>query len=259
MSRKKKYRKKNKQLITTTGILAFLAVLVIFIWRWNDARKVKFIKYEAFGVEIPADYTIHGIDVSRYQKNIGWKQVADMNVGNIKIGFAFIKATEGEILVDAYFKRNWKEAYSVGMPRGAYHFFSPGKDAVKQARHFIKQVSKLKAGDLPPVLDIETTGNIALPVLKAKTKAWLKVVEAYYGVKPVIYTNADFYKKYLGKEFDEYPLWIAHYYERHKPRIDRDWLFWQHNDRGNIDGIDAKVDFNVFNGDTAIFRELLVK
>lgn len=32
-----------------------------------------------------------------------------------------------------------------------------------------------------------------------------------------------------------------------------------HNDRGNVSGINAKVDFNVFNGDIVAFQQLLVK
>lgn len=255
-------RKRNKKAKYNNYYLAasiiFLVLLVIFLLRWNESKRVKFVKYEKFGIEIPADYQIHGIDVSRYQKAISWKLVNEMNVEKIKIGFAFIKATEGENLVDVNFKRNWKDAEKNKVTRGVYHFFNPTKDAVKQARFFMKQV-KLKRGDLPPVLDIETTGNIAPGLLKAKAKGWLKVVEANYGVKPIIYTNADFYDKYLGEEFDEYPLWVAHYYEKRKPRVKRDWIFWQHNDRGNVDGIDAKVDFNVFNGDSIAFRELLIK
>ncbi|MFV0607039.1 MAG: glycoside hydrolase family 25 protein [Niabella sp.] len=233
-------------------------LLIFFILRWNESQRVKFIKYEAFGIEIPDGYDMHGIDVSRYQQSIGWKQVQEMNVGNISIDFAFIKATEGETLTDPYFKRNWKEAQKANVTRGVYHFFSPTGDAIKQAQFFIKQV-KLQPGDLPPVLDIETIGTVPVLVLQAKAKIWLQMVESYYGVKPIIYTNADFYNKYLGEDFDEYPLWVAHYYEKHKPRINRNWNFWQHNDRGNVDGISAKVDFNVFNGDSLDFAHLLIK
>ena len=258
MPPRKRRKKSNYNNYYLAVSIAFLALLVIFLLRWNESRRVKFVKYEKFGIEIPADYQIHGIDVSRYQKNIAWDLVKDMNVEKIKIGFAFIKATEGENLVDPNFKQNWKNAEKSGVTRGVYHFFNPAKDAVKQARFFAKQV-KLKPGDLPPVLDIETTGNIPTGLLKAKAKGWLKVVEAVYGVRPIIYTNADFYKKYLGGEFDEYPLWVAHYYEKRVPRINRSWIFWQHNDRGNVDGIKSKVDFNVFNGDSLAFREFLIK
>ena len=50
-------------------------------------------------------------------------------------------------------------------------------------------------------------------------KRWLEIVENHYGVKPIIYTNVDFYNRNLGSEFDNYPLWVAHYYQTEQPRI----------------------------------------
>jgi lysozyme len=44
-------------------------------------------------------------------------------------------------------------------------------------------------------------------------------------VKPIIYTNVDYYKNFLGKDFDDYPLGVAHYLQAEKPRIERNW-FW---------------------------------
>ncbi|MCK7558626.1 hypothetical protein MKQ70_27970 [Chitinophaga sedimenti] len=54
-----------------------------------------------------------------------------------------------------------------------------------------------------------------------------------------------------GKEFDDYPLWVAHYYQKERPRINRRWVFWQHSDIGRVNGIRSHVDFNVFRGDSA--------
>ncbi|MFT4092555.1 MAG: glycoside hydrolase family 25 protein [Niabella sp.] len=256
MPRSKKQKNYNnlKLIISVTGI----AVLVILILRWNNARKVKFAHYDAFGIDMPVAYYIHGIDVSRYQKEIDWEDVKQMNVQGIQIDFVFIKATEGVNLTDKCFAPNWKNARKQKIPRGAYHFFNPLQDPAKQAAYYLSRV-KLLPGDLPPVLDAEQASILPVNVFRSKLKTWLNIIEAHYKVKPVIYTNADFYNKYLGPEFNDYPLWVAHYYERKKPRIDRDWTFWQHNDRGNVSGINAKVDFNVFNGDSVAFNTLLVK
>jgi lysozyme len=86
----------------------------------------------------------------------------------------------------------------------------------------------------------------------------LDVVENYYGVKPIIYTNVAFYSRNLGKEFNQYPLWAAHYLQYDTPRIDRSWDFWQHSEEGRVNGILSKVDFNVFNGDSIQFQNLLI-
>ena len=117
---------------------------------------------------------------------------------------------------------------------------------------------ELQSGDLPPVLDIEQSSNLRTPALQKELEKWLEMVEAHYHVKPVIYTNISFYKKYLKGKFDDYPLWVAHYLEPDQPRITRDWLFWQHSETGRVNGIISKVDFNVFKGDSTAFRALLV-
>src|SRR5690606_5446683 len=86
------------------------------------------IFYPGFEIKIPGGYTIHGIDVSRYQQNINWQQVKKMEVKGVKIGFAFIKATEGRFHVDSKFRNNWENARKNNIPTGAYHFFIPGKN-----------------------------------------------------------------------------------------------------------------------------------
>ncbi len=215
------------------------------------------MRYHEFGISIPANYEIHGIDVSRYQEAVSWKLVKEMRVRDVQLGFVFIKATEGTNLTDPLFKRNWKKAKEAGMVRGAYHFFNPKKDGKTQAAQFLKSV-KLESGDLPPVLDIEKGWNLPKAKIQQEVKLWLDAVEAQTGVKPILYTYVTFYEKYLKGAFDEYPLWIAHYYQPHSPRIKRSWQFWQHSEEGRVNGIRSKVDFNVFNGDSSDFKALLV-
>ena len=218
---------------------------------------MQFVRYPEFGIPIPAEYEIHGIDVSRYQQNISWDMVRDMDVRDIRLQFAFIKATEGIGNIDPYFKRNWRKTKEAGITRGAYHFFIATKDGKLQAQNFIKNV-KLDSGDLPPVLDVEQRFAAKPDQLRKELKVWLDVVENYYNVKPIIYTYLDFYDKNLKGYFDDYPLWVAHYLQPHQPRISREWTFWQHSEAGHVNGIFSKVDFNVFNGDSVAFKALLV-
>ena len=144
------------------------------------------------------------------------------------------------------------------MTRGAYHFFIPGKSGRAQAVNFIETV-QLQKGDLPPVLDIEQVNGASVTDLQQRVSDWLVLVEKKYKVKPIIYTNADFYKTFLAGRFDDYPLWVAHYLVKDKPRISREWSFWQHNEKGRVNGIGSFVDFNVFNGDSAAFQQLLIR
>lgn len=250
-------KKKVLRFIFILSVAVFLSAAIWFMYKWLLYRQVKFTRYPEFGIAIPNNYLIHGIDVSRYQNIIAWEEVKKMGVEEVKLGFAFIKATEGIGNMDPQFQRNWKKARANEMVRGAYHFFIASKDGKMQAENFIKRVD-LSSGDLPPVLDVEQRFGVSRQQLQREVKKWLNTVEAYYGITPVIYTNVDFYRQNLGADFDHYPLWVAHYYQQDQPRIKREWSFWQHSDQGNVNGITSKVDFNVFRGDSAEFRKLLV-
>lgn len=227
--------------------------------RWvgqNNNMESNFKMYPGFGIPLPEGYVIHGIDVSRYQHQINWPLVKQMKSGDVRIGFAFVKATEGERLIDRQFARNWRRCRELGIIRGAYHFYRPEVDAATQARLFIRTVHLLP-GDLPPVLDVEINPTVPLADFQREVQLWLTLVEQHYRIKPIIYTNASYYTQFLHPRFADYPLWVAHYRERRQPRIPRNWTFWQHNESGRVNGINAFVDFNVFYGDSLAFKRLL--
>jgi lysozyme len=207
-------------------------------------------KHKVFGIRMPSGYELHGIDVSRYQTVIDWEYLESFTGDNddVKISFAFIKATEGRSLQDPFFKTNWENIGQTEIIRGAYHYFVPTRNAMEQAQNFIANV-ELVEGDLPPALDVEVLKGSATK-LRENVKTWLNEVEKHYGMTPIIYSSIDFYKKYIfvDKGLQKYPLWIAHY-DRKKIKFTEPWLFWQHSDKGQIPGINEQVDFNVFNGD----------
>lgn len=250
-------KKKNKPGGYFKVFIVLCVLLGITFWVVQLFVVKPHIIYPGFEIPIPSGFKIHGIDVSRYQHNINWQEVQQMESKGLRIGFAFIKATEGQGNVDNQFNRNWFGAQKAGITRGAYHFYVPGRDPAKQAKNFI-QIVKLSPGDLPPVLDIEKAGRLSVSQLRNDVQQWLDKVEANYGIVPIIYTNVAFYNKYFSTGFEKYPLWIAHYLEPEKPRTEADWIFWQHSETGRANGISSKVDFNVFNGDSTAFRKLLL-
>lgn len=252
----KKKRSVFRILVLPILLLTAAAAATYYITEYLN--KPRFVRYPAFGIDLPVNFSIHGIDVSHHQSTIDWKAVAAMEDKRVKIGFSFIKATEGLSDMDARFRLNWFNAKQAGLYRGAYHFFHARKSGKAQADHFIETVI-LSKGDLPPVLDIEQTNGAGPEEIRQRAKDWLVRIEEYYKVKPIIYTNVEFYNSFLSPQFDDYPLWVAHYLAKDKPRISRNWIFWQHNESGHVNGIDADVDFNVFSGDSLQFRKLLVK
>lgn len=250
-------RRKKRKIGWIVFLIILLMASILFVWQWILREEARAIRYAAFGIDIPDNYVIHGIDVSHYQGQIHWPAVKNMKIDNIKLEFAVIKATEGIATVDEHFNRNWRRAQKAGITKGAYHFFLPTKSGQQQANFFIKQV-ELNKGDLPPVIDIEQLYGVPPAIMRREVKAWLTTVEKHYGIKPFIYSNAHFYENYLGKEFETYPLWVAHYFSPTQPRINRSWTFWQHSEQGRVNGILPKVDFNVFNGDSLEFKDILI-
>jgi len=200
-----------------------------------------------------AGYSVHGIDVSAYQGQIDWREVA-----RHRVRFAFIKASEGATLRDARFRRNWREARAAGILSGAYHYFQPNRDGLDQASLFIDTVP-LRAGDLPPVLDVEPPRFHDVAELRREIREWLTAVEAHYHVRPILYSNYTFYRQYLAGHFDDYPLWLAHY-EVARPALPAErWIIWQHSDESYVPGIRGTVDFNVFQGSYAALQALRVE
>ena len=212
-----------------------------YAYRWKHCYGTK-----AYGVCLPAGYSVHGFDISHHQGNINWKELQKVQNAPFPVRFVFMKASEGGDFSDTTFIRNFDRARQYGFIRGAYHFFNPNTDAARQADFFIRSV-KLEPGDLPPVLDIEKVGDNELELRKG-VKTWLRLIERHYRVKPILYASYKFKERYLNDSiFNTYPYWIAHYYVD-SVRYEGEWKFWQHTDGGTLPGIREQVDLNVFNG-----------
>lgn len=189
-----------------------------------------------------------GIDVSKWQGEIDWAQVAGAGKK-----FAFIKASEGKN-TDSKFFSNWQGAKKAGILRGAYCFFSSGVSPDAQADYFSNLI-KGDAGELPPVLDVETdSANMVNSAYTAALLNCLQAIERATGKKPIIYTSAGAWEKYtdLPKWASEYPLWVAHYTTRAAPIIPPGWwsnyYIWQYSNQGAVPGIKGNVDLNRVGG-----------
>jgi len=275
VKRKPTPKKKKKQAVSVYWRIAIAGLLLILLspfyygyvlrtfsatWRWimDIGQDQNYRTYKSFNVRIPSGYTIHGIDVSSYQGKINWQKVKAMNDDGVHISFAFIKATEGVLSMDPYFQRNWREAPKAGIICGAYHFFLPQKSGLWQARFFLQTV-KVEKGDLPMVVDVEQLYKTSPAKMREQLLSFVNHIENKTGVKPIIYTNISFYQDYLKGYFDDYTLWIAHYYQRVLNVSSKtNWQFWQHSDKARINGINQKVDFNIFKGDSTAFQKLLI-
>src|SRR5882724_10053984 len=188
--------------------------------------------------------TLPGIDVSHYQGTIDWGKVKSAGMA-----YAYTKATESTGSTDSQFAVNWPAIKSAGLLRGAYHFFHADQDATAQANHFLQVVAP-SSGDLPPVIDIESTSNASSSAIVSGVKTWLDVVQQSTGIVPMIYTVASFWNANLNSSFGNYPLWIANYGVS-SPKLPTgwsNWNFWQYSQSGTVSGITGNVDMDYFNG-----------
>ncbi len=202
--------------------------------------------------------TVPGIDVSYWNAGIDWPKVRATGQR-----FVFIKATEGDFYSDPSFGANWSGAKAAGLLRGAYHFFRANVDGKKQASRFIDYVKSLNDnGELPPVLDLETHDGQKKDKIIERAKVWLDLVEAAFGKKPIMYSGQYFLQDHFSEAgggppvwAKDYPLWLAQYPNNYsddsKPYLPRgwfNWTFWQYSEKGRVNGVNASVDMNVFNG-----------
>jgi lysozyme len=185
-----------------------------------------------------------GIDVSHFQGTVNWPSVK--TAGAV---FAFAKATEGVTYTDPEFTTNWAGIKNAGLLRGAYHFFLPADDAAQQADFFLSKV-QIEAGDLPPVLDVETAPTSGQD-LWGGVQTWLEQVEAATGVQPILYMSPGFADEYgAPASLAAYPYWVAEYGvdQPSLPTGWTTWLLWQYTQTGTVSGVVGHVDRDEVNG-----------
>lgn len=204
-----------------------------------------------FNNPTPARFRVHGIDAARFQTSIDWPTARRNGVN-----FAFLKATEGGDLLDPMFKSHWHGAGQAGVARGAYHFYYFCTTPEVQARWFIANVPR-SVGMMPPVLDMEW--NAFSPTcahrrpdaatVQDEMRRWLRIVEAHYGQRPIIYTTPGFYEDADLGRFTGYEYWLRATAKTPREAFPRQsWQFWQYSATGLIDGIKGEVDLNAFSG-----------
>lgn len=242
------------RLVLVASVVIFIALFAYYSLRPNPNGWEKISK---IGITLPLRYKFHGIDVSHHNGKIEWRKVKKMRFSDedLQIQFCFLKATEGMTHSDREFERNWEQLGKLGIKRGAYHFFIPWREPVGQAKNFINSV-KLKKGDFAPVLDIEQNSLKSDSQIIEEIETWLDIVGEHYGVKPIIYTNPNFYRKFIKGNFDDYPLWIADYSKETLKGYGSSLWFWQHNQKGWCEGVRGTVDYNVFLGNESDLDEL---
>jgi GH25 family lysozyme M1 (1,4-beta-N-acetylmuramidase) len=199
---------------------------------------------------VPDNGVVQGVDVSHYQGAFDWTSA---KAGGTVFGYASIG--DGTGYSDPDFTSNWSNMKAAGVLRGAYQYFEPGQDPTAQANLMIQAVGLLGGGDLPCMVDVETTGGQSGATIAANVRTWINAVTAGTGRTPFIYTGPSFWDGSVGDtSFGSIPLWIADYGPPGgcpaAPNGWANWTIWQYGDSG------GSLDQDVWNGSLAQLEAL---
>ncbi len=200
-----------------------------------------------------SNYSINGIDVSRYQWDIDWNEIqSPITPLPGEVLFAYVKATEGVGYIDPFALKNAQGAQAAKLKLGYYHFATlnnnknPAADAKLEAEAFLQSFEKLPKADLPPTLDIEANPSKLTP------EQVLEYINSFFdtlkagGVNTyIIYSYAYFLTANLpaNHNLGSVPLWIANYGKVQTPELPRGWndyLIWQYSASGSFKGKNGK-------------------
>ncbi|MCR4655065.1 MAG: hypothetical protein K5770_02370 [Lachnospiraceae bacterium] len=179
-----------------------------------------------------------GIDVSMYQGDINWAEVAKDDVQ-----FVFIRTGSLKSGVDPYFIKNLEGATKAGLPVGLYikSYATDTTYAKMEAEYIVSCAMQGYPVTYPLVIDIEGEDMAALSndQLLANINIFCETV-ASYGFKPLVYASRNWFTGKLSGVTHE--KWVAQYADvndyTHRRR------FWQATSHGHVNGIEGRVDID---------------
>ena len=178
-----------------------------------------------------------GIDVSRWQGEINWSQVAADDVSFVMLG------TRSKGAVDPYFHRNIQQASAAGVKVGVYIYsLAVTVEMAEAEADFVLDLIHDYPVSYPVAFDMEdsTQGNLSKEELAAIANAFCKKISdsGYY---PIIYANENWLKNKLDMSLMDYPVWVARYSAR--PSYQNP-VMWQATSTGSVKGINGNVDID---------------
>lgn len=178
-----------------------------------------------------------GIDVSRWQGEINWSQVAKDDISFVMLG------TRSKGAVDPYFHKNIQNATANGVKVGVYIYsLATTTDMAVQEADFVLNLITDYPISYPVAFDMEdsTQGNLSKSELAAIANAFCKRISAA-GYYPIIYANENWLNNKLDMSQMNYPVWVARYSARYT------WqnpVMWQATSSGSVKGINGNVDID---------------
>ena len=202
-----------------------------------------------------------GIDASKYQGNINWKEVAAAGVDFAMIRVGYRTMESGEIVEDASARYNLQEATANGIKVGAY-FFSTAiteQEAMEEAEWTAELIAKYKitypvayncegfnqANSRQYILNKEERTKLAQVFLNRIYE--LGYTPMFYASKSELEGDAEWVTSELEKSFKIWVSWYPTVAYPETPSSDYvgNHAMWQYTNNGKVAGIEYPVDVNV--------------
>lgn len=185
-----------------------------------------------------------GIDVSMWQGDIDFEEVAESGVDTV-----YIRSGLGCDYTDPYFEQNYERARAAGLNVGFYHYVTAR--TVSQAEyqaHFFVNTIQGKEFQCRLAMDFEDLTTLSAAEANEIGLAFIRKVEDLSGKGTVVYSDAYNAGAVFGGGLTEYPLWIAEYgVSEPSSAVNWDsWAGWQYSDMGNVAGISGPVDLDLY-------------
>lgn len=185
-----------------------------------------------------------GIDVSDWQGYIDYAQVK-----NSGIDIVYIKASQGNSIVDSYFRTNYENSKANGLKVGLYHFLTARSvaEAEAQATYFASVISGTSP-DCKLAMDFEVFGDLNVEQINEISFAFLQKVQQLTGKEVIIYSDSSNANNTFNSQLaNTYPLWVAQYGVS-TPNTGN-WTQYegfQYSDSGTVPGISGYTDLDTF-------------
>ena len=208
-------------------------------------------QYDGWFLKSTAVECLSGIDVSSYQGEVDWHQVAEAGVDFAIIRLGYRGYESGKLVEDKFARQNLEGAAEAGIQLGVY-FFSQAlnpNEAREEARFVLDMIDPYEIA-MPVVFDWEhvnsetaRTNGMNPYAATDCAQAFLEVIDEA-GYWPMMYFNSFQSRKlfYLDQLMD-YDFWLALYSDRMSFPYKVD--MWQYTCTGTIPGVIGDVDVNV--------------
>ena len=208
------------------------------------------VKSSLWGISMQGVKAV-GIDVSQWQGNIDWQEVADSG-----IEFAIIRCGYGSDWVsqdDWFFLQNVKGAKAAGLDLGVYlySYAEDTSDAVSEANHTLRLLNKagLRPSDLKYGVsyDVEDGSQAGL-WLPGLCRAYCNKIKAA-GYRVGVYSYLNWWNTKLDDPImSNWDRWIAQWPTptgNTTCSYNGKYVIWQFSSSGSVPGISGRVDMDL--------------